>query len=69
MERSPVNSSNIESVGYDSDSLTLEVEFKGGSVYQYYDVPSHVYENFISAESLGSYLHHSIKNNFSVSKI
>ena len=69
MERSPVSSSNIESVGYDSDSLTLEVEFKGGSVYQYYDVPSDVYENFISAESLGSDFHHSIKKNFSVSKI
>jgi hypothetical protein len=69
MERSPVGSSNIESVGYDFESLTLEVEFKGGSVYQYYDVPSDVYENFISADSLGSYLHHSIKNNYSVSKV
>ena len=69
MERSSVSSSNIESVGYDSDSLTLEVEFKGGSVYQYYDVPSHVYEDFTSADSLGSYLHHSIKKNFSVSKV
>jgi hypothetical protein len=69
MERLPVSSSNIESVGYDSISLTLEVEFKRGGVYQYYEVPSDVYEGFISAESLGSYLHHSIKNNFSVSKV
>jgi hypothetical protein len=69
MERSPVSSSNIESVGYDADSSTLEVEFKKGGVYQYYDVPGHVYEDFISAESLGSYLHHSIKGVFSVSRV
>ena len=39
MNRTPVNSSNVSSVGYDPTSLTLEVEFHGGAVYQYFDVP------------------------------
>ena len=38
MRRTPVNSSNLVSVGYDPRSLTLEVEFHGGSVYHYFDV-------------------------------
>lgn len=68
MERSPVSSSNIVSVGYDSDSQTLEVEFNSG-LYQYYDVPEYIYEEFINAGSLGSYLHNNIKNIFSYSRV
>ena len=33
MERIPVESSNLASVGYDSDSLTLEIEFNSGGIY------------------------------------
>ena len=43
MNRSPVSSINVASVGYDGSTLTLEVEFLSGSVYQYFDVPNAVY--------------------------
>ncbi|MBO1741866.1 KTSC domain-containing protein [Leifsonia sp. TF02-11] len=33
MDRIPVNSSNLITVGYDAASQTLEVEFKDGTVY------------------------------------
>lgn len=69
MERSPVSSSSIESVGYDPNSSTLEIEFKKGGIYQYHDVPSHTYEEFISSDSLGTYLHHNIKNIYAFSKM
>jgi hypothetical protein len=39
MDRTPVSSSNLSSVGYDPDEQILEIEFNGGRVYQYYDVP------------------------------
>ncbi|SFT39248.1 KTSC domain-containing protein [Pseudoalteromonas lipolytica] len=68
MERVPVESSNLVSVGYDENSLTLEIEFKSG-IYQYYDVPQYIYEELISSSSLGSYHHRSIKNEFSCSKV
>ena len=39
MNRKPVRSSNISSIGYDSESKTLEIEFHSGGVYQYFNVP------------------------------
>ena len=62
MIREPVISSNLSAVGYDIDKRTLEVEFKGGSVYQYYGVPESVYLGLISASSVGSYLNMCVKN-------
>ena len=56
MERISIRSSNIVSVGYDSVSETLEIEFANG-VYQYSDVPASVYEGLISASSAGRYFH------------
>jgi hypothetical protein len=40
MERFVVNSSNINSVGFENG--ILEVEFVSGSVYRYFDVPQEV---------------------------
>ena len=39
MERQHVNSSNLESVGYDPTTQTLEIEFLNGGLYQYSGVP------------------------------
>jgi len=39
MKRQAVESSNLASVGYDVENEILEVEFKHGRVYQYFDVP------------------------------
>ena len=55
MDRTPVVSSNIKSIGYDSNSKILEVEFTNMSVYRYYEVPEDVYEELMAAESKGSY--------------
>ncbi len=56
MERKYVSSSNIVSIGYDANDMILEVEFKSGAVYQYYDVPQHIYDGLMTASSHGSYL-------------
>jgi len=69
MERDYVESSNIESIGYDADSETLEVEFKSSGVYQYYNVPEHVYQSFMEAPSKGQFLHVNIKNAFPYSRV
>lgn len=44
MDRTPVVSSNIRSVGYEPLSKTLEVEFTNGTVYQYFHVPPGIIE-------------------------
>ncbi|MDL1968714.1 MAG: KTSC domain-containing protein [Deltaproteobacteria bacterium] len=69
MDRQPVSSSNIASIGYDNDTEVLEVEFLSGSVYEYRNVPSVVYEQLMSAASHGSYFNREIRMTFSYEKI
>lgn len=65
-----VNSSNIEAVGYDLESATLTIRFKkGGSVYEYYDVPQYEYEGLMAADSKGSYANTNIYKNYRQQKI
>lgn len=54
MNREYVKSSRICSVGWEDN--TLEIEFKDGSIYQYFDVNISEYNTFISSISLGSAL-------------
>ncbi|MFI2436880.1 KTSC domain-containing protein [Streptomyces sp. NPDC018693] len=56
MQRISVTSTNLVSVGYESNSRALEVQFKNGSVYQYAGVPEAVYSGLMSAASKGRYL-------------
>lgn len=69
MNRTPVISSNVMSVGYDASTLTLEVEFKGDSVYQYFDVSETVYQELMQASSIGQFMHANIKNNYRYAKV
>lgn len=69
MNRTSVSSSNVASVGYDPNTLTLEVEFKDGSVYQYFDVPETVYQELRRASSVGQFMHANIRNNYRYTKV
>jgi hypothetical protein len=70
MDRTPVVSSMIGSIGYDPSSGTLEIEFrKGGPIWQYYDVPEYMWHEFESAESLGKYFLANIKNHFREARV
>lgn len=64
MEWVPVVSSNIARIRYQETSLTLEIEFHGGRVYQYFDVPLHVFDGLKNADSKGKYFHQSIRGHF-----
>lgn len=69
MKRQSVESSNLASVGYDAENETLEVEFKHGGVYQYFDVPLHVYEELMDADSHGVYFSANIRNDYNYQKV
>lgn len=69
MDRTPVSSSNISAIGYDSDSEILEVEFTNGSVYSYSGVPLGEYDGFMNADSKGKYLHANIKGRYPYVKL
>ena len=54
MNRSDVDSTSLKSIGYDSGSSVLEVEFVKGSIYRYSDVPEHVYDEVMTSDSIGA---------------
>lgn len=64
MNRVPVDSSNIASIGYDENSSTLEIEFHSGAVYQYFDVNVNIYKGIMEAGSKGQYFAQFIKGYF-----
>jgi hypothetical protein len=69
MTRKLIASSNLVSVGYDSETKQLDIEFKGGAVYRYNSVPEHVYQGLVNAPSAGSYHHANIKSVYSFVKL
>jgi hypothetical protein len=69
MERYNVASSNVQFVGYETQSGTLEVEFVVGTIYQYYGVPQNIYEQFMREPSKGRFLNTYIKNQYPFSRV
>lgn len=69
MNREPVQSSNLASVGYDENSQTLEVEFNNGSVYQYFDVPAGEYSGLVRSESVGTYFSANIRTAYRYARL
>lgn len=64
-----VSSSNIQKVGYDEKTETMRVEFNGGTLYEYFKVPSSVYTELVNAQSIGSYLGKNIRNHYACQKV
>ncbi len=69
MDRQPVSSSNIRSVGYEVEAQMLELEFHSGGVYRYSGVPEVIYRGLIRAASKGSYFHQNIKDRYSFIRV
>lgn len=69
MKREPVESSIIESVGYDPDERVLEIEFKEGGIYRYSEVPESVYRGLLAVDSHGSYHAEHIKHSYPFERV
>lgn len=54
MNRRPVNSSRVASVGWE-DGL-MEVEFRSGEIYHYHEVPESTFQTLVGASSVGKHL-------------
>lgn len=61
----PVESSNIERIGYHRQSQTLRVIFHGGRAYDYPMVPETEFKKMMEAESKGKFLNMRIKSMYS----
>lgn len=67
MNRTPVTSTSILSVGYDDLTFVLEVEFATGRIYQYFDVPRAHFDAMLTAGSVGAYFNANIRDVFAYS--
>lgn len=57
VELSPVDSSNIEAVGFDPDAGELHVRFKGGKTYCYSGRTQAEHDALVQADSIGAHFH------------
>jgi KTSC domain len=64
MERIPLASSVVASVGYEPQSHTLELEFTSGRVYQYQAVPRGTFEWLLRANSKGGFFTRMIQDRY-----
>ncbi len=69
MNREYIESSMITSIGYDPNCSILEVEFKSGAVWQYFDYPEFLWYEFRNSESKGKFFHREIKNQYSENRV
>lgn len=69
IRRTIVSSSAMRSVGYAQASNVLEIEFPGGEVYRYFDVPPDVHRGLMAANSAGRYFHEYIREVYEYERV
>lgn len=69
MHRDKVVSSNIASIGYDAETMTLEVEFNNGQVWQYEGVPASLYYASRGAPSIGMWFAANIRREYAGKRV
>lgn len=69
LNRTPVSSSMVKSIGYDAESETLEVEFNSGKVYEYFGVANEIHQELMEDGSIGSYLSEAIIDVYPVHQV
>jgi len=69
VDRTPVNSSCISSLGYSAAHEVLDIEFRSGLVYRYFAVPPDAFASLLAAPSLGAHFNRAIKSRFDYARL
>lgn len=69
MEMRPVQSSNIEEIGYDPAARHMIIHFKNGNRYRYANISAEHHAALMAAESIGKHFHTHIRKAFAGEKI
>jgi len=64
-----LDSKHIEAVHYESETRTLQIRFRKGGVYSYSDVPEHVYQGLIEADSASDFFRTNVKGVFDFERL
>jgi hypothetical protein len=69
MTRLIVESTSLLAVAYAPDRSELEVHFRDGTVYQFFDVPPEQVHELLSSNSRGAFFNSNIRNRFRFQRI
>ncbi|PKL64909.1 MAG: KTSC domain-containing protein [Methanomicrobiales archaeon HGW-Methanomicrobiales-3] len=69
MERLPVTSRILRSVGYDEEKKIMEIEFTSGLVYQFLVVPPKTYADLMHSPEIGKYFSEKIRPKFQTKQV
>jgi len=64
-----IHSTNLKFASYQTESKTLAVTFKNGSIYEYYGVPWEVFTKLRMSESQGKFLNSNINKVYKYKKV
>ncbi|HEX4641342.1 MAG TPA: KTSC domain-containing protein [Chthoniobacterales bacterium] len=64
IKRIPVESSALAAVGYSKKLRALEIEFRNGAIYRYFEVPPDVYDGFVNARSKARFYDDNIRHKY-----
>ena len=59
----------ISSIGYQTSTKTLEIEFNSGAIWQYADFPKTLWNKFKSCNSYGRFFLNYIQDSFEEAKV
>jgi hypothetical protein len=69
LERLPVKSRILRSVGYDDSTKILEIEFQNSLIYQFLDVPPKVYADLMHSGEIGKYFTDKVRTRFRTKQV
>jgi lysyl-tRNA synthetase, class II len=64
-----IQSTNLKSASYDTESEVLTIVFNNGSIYEYEKVPWNIFTKFRLSESQGKYFNTNISKNYKYKKV
>jgi len=68
-DRVPVQSRLLATMAYDPNQAVLQLEFHGGTVYQYFHVPCQTYQDLLQAHSKGTYFNRYVRSVFRCARL
>jgi len=69
VDRQPVKSRILRSVGYNDSAKILEIEFQNGQIYQFSDVPPKVFADLMHSDEIGKYFSEKVRPKFQSKQI
>jgi lysyl-tRNA synthetase, class II len=64
-----LNSTLLKAATYQDSAAVLELELCGGDIYEYFRVPTQVFQDLLQATSKGRYFNAYIRNRFRFRKV